>query len=153
MDIFAFLEEEVLDIEKKLKELIENYSEWSREHVFDRVKLICDAIGAHTKKEKALLVENVDTTSSEMQSLMTEYNKDRAKLTEEVGQLVMVHVDEPEYQECLGKLRKVVEEHVTFSRKFYADLKKNMTQSQVELSNQQLSDVVRHSVDYNTIQP
>jgi hypothetical protein len=153
MDIFAFLEEEVLEIEKKINELRENYSEWSREHVFDRVKLICDAIGAHVKKEKSLLVDNVDTSSSEMTALMSEYAKDRARLTEEVGQLVMVHVDEPEYQECLTKLLKAVEEHVSFSRKFYADLKKHMTQSQLDVSNQQLSDVVHHSVDYNTIQP
>jgi hypothetical protein len=153
MDIFAFLEEEVIDIEKKLNELRDHYSDWSREHVFDRVKLICDAIGAHIKKEKSLLVDNVDVTSSEITTLMTEYNKDRAELTEEVGQLVMVHVDEPEYQECLAKLLKVVEEHVAFSRKFYAKLKEHMTQSQLDLSNQQLSDVVHHSVDFNTIQP
>ena len=153
MEIFAFLEEEALDIEKKLKELRKNYSQWSREHVFDRVKLICDAIGGHLKKEKDLLTGNVDLHSAQVKELMSEREKDSAKLTEEVGQLVMVHVDEPEYEECLNKLLQAVEQHVSFSRHFYARLKGQMTQGQLDSTNQQLTDVVHHSADYNSIQP
>lgn len=52
MDIFEYLAAEHNDIEAKLIELTDNYDTWSREQVFDRVKVVCDAIIGHLRSKK-----------------------------------------------------------------------------------------------------
>lgn len=152
MDIFEYFDEEHADIEAKLKEVTENYNSWTREQVFDRVKLICDAIMGHLKKQQNLLLDNL-TPSAQLTSLMQDCQKDRFKVEEEIGQLVMVHVDEPAYQEYLSHLLKVIEEHIAFSRGFYQKLRSFAQKSDLNDVNSKLKDMVLHSADYNAIQP
>lgn len=151
MDIFSYLAAEHKDIEEKLIELTDNYTTWTREQVFDRVKLICDAIMGHLKKQENLLLNNL-TKTEDLQPLLEECQKDRAKVEEEIGQLVMVHVDEPAYEEYLSNLLKVIEEHITFSKKFYRALKEKADAGELTNINNQLKDMVLHTSEYNTIQ-
>lgn len=151
MDIFSYFEEETLDIEKKLEDVTANYDSYSTEQVFDKVKVVCDSIMAHLKKQTDLLLANIDKTA-QIEPLLLECQRDRAKVEEEMGQLVMVHVNEPGYDAYLAKLLKVIEEHVAFSRKFYAKLKEAVPPGQLEKVNEQLTQMVLHSADYNTLQ-
>src|ERR1700733_5111143 len=100
MNVFEYFPDEEQSIELSLVELTANYEVWSREQVFDRVKLICDNLMGHLKKHDALLLSKLEG-SSQLVSLLADYKKDRAAVEEEIGQLVEVHVDEPEYEECL----------------------------------------------------
>ena len=151
MDIFDYLAEEDKDIENKLKEVTDNYTRWSRERVFDRVKLIGDEIMGHVKKQDHLLIEHVEKTYSTAKWLR-ESAKDRMAVEDELGQLVMVHVDEPNYEECLAQLLKVVRDHVVFSRRLFAALRVEIPKAEQDSMNTQLMDVVLHSADYNSIQ-
>ncbi len=151
MDIFSYFEEENADIEKKLSDVTTNYNSYSTEEVFDRVKVICDSIMAHLKKQENLLLANIDKTP-QITQVLEECQKDRARIEEEIGQLVMIHVNEPEYDDNLAKLLKVIEQHIAFSRTFYSKLKQVVPAAQLEKVNEQLSQLVLHSTDFNTLQ-
>lgn len=151
MDIFEYLSAEQKDIEEKLIELTDNYDTWSREQVFDRVKVVCDAIMGHLKKQSNLLLDNL-TKTEDLVPLMQEAQTDRAKVEEEIGQLVMVHVDEPAYEEYLSNLLRVIEEHIQFSKSFYARLKDNANPNEIKSINQSVKDMILHTSEYNAIQ-
>ncbi|HEY9677980.1 MAG TPA: hypothetical protein V6C76_08215 [Drouetiella sp.] len=151
MDIFEYLVAEQSDIEQKLIELTDNYETWSREKIFDRVKVVCDAIMGHLKKQENILLNNLSKTP-DIQKMMEEAQVDRAKIEEEIGQLVMVHVDEPAYDEYLSNLLKVIEQHMAFSKDFYSRLKANANPSEIKKINQSLNDMVLHTAEYNAIQ-
>jgi len=151
MDIFEYLAEEHNDIDEKLIELTDNYETWSREKVFDHVKVVCDAIMGHLKKQENILLSNL-TKTADLVPLMQDAQVDRAKVEEEIGQLVMVHVDEPGYQEYLSNLLKVIEEHISFSKSFYAKLKENANPAELKKINESLKDMVLHTSEYNAIQ-
>jgi len=152
MDIFEYFDFETNDIEMKLMELNNNYSTWSRGRTFDRVKLICDSIVGHLKKQQHLLLDNL-TPSPELNAFMQECQKDRTKVDDEIGQLVMVHVDEPAYNEYLLHLLKVIEEHIRYSREFYQKVRSLASKQDITNVNCKLMDMVLHSSDYNAIQP
>ncbi|HEY9733182.1 MAG TPA: hypothetical protein V6C89_14790 [Drouetiella sp.] len=151
MDIFEYLAAEHNDIEAKLIELTDNYDTWSREQVFDRVKVVCDAIMGHLKKQENILLNNLSKTA-DLMPLMEDAQVDRAKVEEEIGQLVMVHVDEPGYEEYLSNLLRVIEEHIAFSKSFYEKLRANANPGELKKINQSLSDMVLHTSEYNAIQ-
>jgi len=151
MDIFEYLAEEHNDIDEKLIELTDNYETWSREKIFDRVKVVCDAIMGHLKKQENILLNNLSKTP-DLVALMQEAQVDRAKVEEEIGQLVMVHVDEPGYQEYLSNLLRVIEDHIAFSKTFYAKLKENANPAELKKINESLKDMVLHTSEYNAIQ-
>jgi len=145
------LAEEHNDIDEKLIELTDNYETWSREKIFDRVKVVCDAIMGHLKKQENILLNNLSKTP-DLVALMQEAQVDRAKVEEEIGQLVMVHVDEPGYQEYLSNLLRVIEDHIAFSKTFYAKLKENANPAELKKINESLKDMVLHTSEYNAIQ-
>jgi hypothetical protein len=152
MNIFDYFDEEESDIEKKLKELTENYEVWTREQVFDRVKAVCDAIMGHLKKQSLLILKNFTPGNEELISLFREAQKDHMVVNEEIGQLVEVHVDEPNYDECLASLLKVMETHIEFSKRLYAGLKANLSTQELDNLNAQFSDMVLHATEFNTLQ-
>jgi hypothetical protein len=151
MDIFSYFDEENRDIEKKLADVTTNYKTYTTEQVFDKVKVVCDSIMAHLKKQENLLLVNIDKTP-QIETLLIDCQKDRANIEEEIGQLVMIHVNEPEYDDNLAKLLKAIEQHIAFCRGFYAKLKETVSPEQLEKVNEQLTQLVLHSADYNTLQ-
>lgn len=151
MNIFEYFAEEEADIERNLAAVTENYEAWSREKVFDSVKAICDSIMAHLKKQSTLIVQNFNTTGP-LQDLFTEAQRDHNKVEDELGQLTQVHVDEPNYDEYLKNLLKVIDEHIVFSRRFYGELQRRASKQELDNLNAQFNNIILHSVDFNTIQ-
>ena len=151
MDIFSYFEDETRDIEKKLEDVTVNYKTYSTEVVFDKVKVICDSIMGHLKKQENLLLTNIDKTP-QITAILEDCQKDRATVEEEIGQLVMIHVNEPQYDEALAQLLKVIEKHVQFSRAFYAKLKESVPEADLAKINDQLNQMVLHSTDFNSLQ-
>ena len=151
MDIFSYFEDETRDIEKRLDDVVRNYKNYSTGLVFDKVKVICDSIMAHLKKQENLLLANIDK-NEKIDSMLPDLQKDRARIEEEIGQLVMIHVNEPEYDKQLASLLEVVRQHIDFSRSFYDCLKETVSKEQLDKVNDQLNQLVLHSVDYNSLQ-
>jgi hypothetical protein len=152
MNIFAFFKEEQQDIEEKLKYVTENYGHLSREEVFDKVKYIGDAVTGHLKKQHKLLLSHVEK-NEKVQPFLDACQKDASILKEELGQLVMVHVDEPEYEKCLKCLLLIFEDHIKFSNEMYEKLKDFLSEQDVVEMNEELNVMVHHASDFNTLQP
>ncbi len=151
MDTFSYFEDELRDIDKKLEDLTTNYKSYTTEEVFDRVKIVCDSIVGHLKKQEHILLVNVDKLP-QLESVLQECQKDRARVEEELGQLVMVHVNEPEYDHYLNELRRVIEQHREFCERFYSKLKEELPASALMAADAQLNDMILHTSDYNSIQ-
>ena len=152
MNIFAFFQEEQQDIDEKLRYVTENYATLTREEVFDKVKYIGDAVTGHLKKQEKLLLAHIEK-SEKVQPFLEAVQKDRANLEEELGQLVMVHVDEPEYQECLKRLLLIFDDHIKFSNEMYEKLKEFLSAQDLVEINEELNVMVHHASDFNTLQP
>jgi len=152
MNIFEYFAEEESDIERKLHELTKNYEMWTREQVFDRVKEVCDAIMGHLKKQSLLILQNFTPGTEELRNLFREAQEDHMLVNEEIGQLVEVHVDEPNYDEGLRNLLAVVEKHVAFSKRLYSGLQANLSKQDLDNLNAQFSNMVLHATDFNTLQ-
>jgi hypothetical protein len=152
MNIFEYFYEEVRDIEEKLVETTNNYEIWTREQVFDHVKVVCDEIMGHLKKQTSLLLNNLNEQKASLNEIMVEAQKDHRLVEDEIGQLTQVHVDEPNYQESLRNLLKVLEQHIAFSRRLYAKVKETATPQELELLNSRFNNVLLHSTDFNSLQ-
>ena len=152
MNIFEYFTDEVADIEQKLDELTQNYSNWSKEQVFDRTKEILDEIGGHLKKQNVLLFQNCADVSKQS-DLLAQAQRDHAKIEEEIGQIVEVHVDEPGYDEYLKNLLTTIREHIAFSKKLYSEIQSKSSETDLASLNAQFNDVLLHSTDFNTLQP
>jgi len=152
MNIFEYFTDEVADIERKLDELTRNYSNWSREQVFDSTKEILDEIGGHLKKQNVLLFQNCADVSKQS-DLLAQAQRDHAKIEEEIGQIVEVHVDEPNYDEYLRNLLTTIHEHIAFSKKLYAEIQSRSSETDLASLNAQFNDIILHSTDFNSLQP
>jgi len=133
-----------------LEELIKNYPKMTREAAFAQVKGICGAIENHLRKQKTLLIDNLPQDSLDC-PILKESENDRAKVSEEMGQLVMVHVDEPEYVGCLSKLLQAVNGHIEFSERFYAHLRKMIPKENLDGINSSLEEEVFTLADFDKL--
>jgi hypothetical protein len=152
MNIFEYFGEEEHDIDEKLIDVTANYGAWTREQVFDQVKMICDQIMGHMKKQTMLLLENLDQANPDLAVILQSFKKDHLKVEDEIGQLTQVHVDEPGYDEYLRNLLQVFEEHIRFSQNLYHEITEKAPQGEIVKLNAQFNNVILHSTDFNSLQ-
>lgn len=143
MNVFHYLSEDHQAIIKRLEETTENYSNWTRDRVFEESKNILQAIKDHFRKEH-LLVNNLKDESGMYQVLST-LNKQEKQLNSEIENLTMIHVDEPGFEQGLESIAGRFEEHCRFCGKtFYTRVKeklsaKDLRQVQTQLERKLLS--------------
>lgn len=114
MDLFKYFEEEHKYIEERLAELETNYEQWSAERVFVRATRMFDAIMKHFDKQETLILAELRDYPA-MQTVIEDCLKDRKKILDAVDDLVMDHIDSLEFRGNVGKLLKLVRDHITFS--------------------------------------
>jgi hypothetical protein len=113
MELFEYLKEEDQIIEDKLNDLIKNFQAKTREEIFDSVKVLCDLIRAIVDKKSTLVTAKLSNIGVEA-PLKEEAINDRQTLLEEIESLVMVHVDEPGFDDLLKNLHKRYHSHRNF---------------------------------------
>lgn len=150
MDIFDYLKEEQEMVRKSLKELVDDFSETSREKLFDDVKAALDKLRGYCKKQSVLLVDEIGNLKG-LASFEATKQK-RAKLLEDLDNLVMVHVDEPGYREYLMHLLSFAEEYFEASGKLLGELKEKLPQELHNKINQNLQTVIHSDVGFNSLQ-
>ncbi len=104
------------------------------------------------KKLDVLLASKL-TGYADLSGLLEESKKDRLKLEDELGRLVEVHVDEPNYDEVVQSLLLVFKEHVTFTERFLTMVRTSISKDDLANLNAQLTNIVLHSTDFNSVQP
>lgn len=152
MDVFEFFSAEHELIERKLRNLAQNYFNWTREQVFDGVKECCDHIRGHLDKEEELLLDKLQRKGITSR-LLEELAHDRQSMLDDIENLVMVHVDEPGYDEYLKSLHNRFADHIGHCKRSFDHIKKHGDQKDLERINEELKELIVHSVGYNYIQP
>jgi hypothetical protein len=115
MNIFKYLKEDGASIAKRLEETCENYSEWTMDRVFEETKRDLDAINSHFQKT-SLLVNNLKKAKA-IDGILAE-EKDRQDVIKmDIDNLVMIHVDEPGFEQALETIRDKFENYLEFCEK------------------------------------
>jgi hypothetical protein len=154
MNIFDFMREEEDITVKKLQELVKDFSEETREEGFDKVKLILDILRGHCDKQKALLLDKMTELdkSSRCKRAIEETIEAREHLIAEIGDLVMVHVDEPGYKEYLARLLRTAENYFDVSKKLYKILQETLSQESIKSLDEGLTSMIHSDTGFNTLQ-
>lgn len=131
MDLFNYFEEEHKYIEEHLAELEQNYEKWPAERVFVRSTKMFDAITKHFDKQETLILAEIRDYPS-MRDTITECLQDRKGILDAIDDLVMDHIDTPEFRANLGKLLKAVRKHISFSdERLYKAMRSNVSEQKI----------------------
>lgn len=150
MDIFDYLKEEQDMVRKSLKELVDDFSETTREKLFDDVKAALDKLRGYCKKQSVLLVDEIGNLKGPANFQATKLK--RNKLLEDLDNLVMVHVDEPGYKEYLMHLLSFAEEYFDASARLYEELEDRLPKELHDKINENLQTVIHSDVGFNSLQ-
>jgi hypothetical protein len=151
MDVFAYLQEEQALVLSSLKELVQNFSDKSREEVFDEVKLVCDKLRAYLKKYAVLVLDELEEMKFESPSLK-ETKERRDQLLGDLENLVMVHVDEPGYRDYLANLLEVSQDYFDTSNRLSKKLSETLPKATLDKLNEKLRTIIHSDVGFNSLQ-
>lgn len=102
MNVFSYLKEDAKFIASSLHDTTRHYSEWPQEKVFKETQRELTAIENHFEKE-SLLTENL-VHETEIKPLLKQAENERNNITSAIETLVMIHVDEPGFEQGLEDL-------------------------------------------------
>ena len=115
MDVFNYMQSDSDMINDRFIELADNYSEWAQDRVFEETKNALAGVKSHLQKEQ-LFINNLKDRSG-IDRILEEAQKQREAIISEIEQLVMIHVDEPGFEQGLESIGDKFETH----RKFCVD--------------------------------
>lgn len=141
MDVFKFLlaNEEILA--QRLSSTAANYSEWTQDRVFEETKRVLEGLKANFDKEKALL--NTVHGTAGVESVVAEAEQQRKDMQADAENLVMLHVDEPGFEQGLETLSSKFEKHRDFCEKtLFPKLKELVSEADLNRVSDQLDAVV-----------
>ncbi len=137
MDIFNYLEEDNASIAQRLVETAKNYSQWSRDRIFEEVKKEFASAKEHFSKE-ALLENNLKNAAA-VQSILSEVSQRRNEIMNEIEQIVEIHVDEPGFEQSLETIANKYSQYARYCKeKFYPAMKKILSTDELKHINEQL---------------
>ncbi|HMO19991.1 MAG TPA: hypothetical protein PKD05_00310 [Candidatus Melainabacteria bacterium] len=105
-DIFQLLELHEKRYIKELNYLLNNHERLSTAQGLERTKRVFDNIRKHLAHQDRLIACGADC--DETVRSIEAYKKVREEILEKINQIVLMHVDEPEFLEGLQSLRKEV---------------------------------------------
>jgi hypothetical protein len=154
MNIFDFMREEEDITVKRLQELVKDFFVETREEGFDKVKLILDILQGHCDKQKALLLDKLPELdkSDTCKRALADTIEARDNLIAEIGDLVMVHVDEPGYKEYLVKLLRTTQNYFDVSKKLYKTLQETLPKESIKSLDEGLTAMIHSDTGFNTLQ-
>lgn len=142
MNIFDYLKTDEKHLSQSLWTLAKNYPEWTQDHVFQSMKNAIDSIHAHINKKNDLLLNNVHD-KGEMGEVMDKWLYQTNAINEHINSLVMVHVDEPGFEELLIRLAKMVDNLISFSDdELIPAVKAAATRAEIKQMNSHLDSLV-----------
>lgn len=141
MDVFDILNTEAARITERINDTATNYSEWAFDRVFESTKNSLESIKQHLYKE-SLLINNLKDEAG-MQDLLTEFNQQKNTIVSEIETLVMIHVDEPGFEQGLERIAKQFGEHQIFCEEtFYPQMETKMSGEDLRHFNEQLEQAI-----------
>ncbi len=141
MDAFQYLEVDENRIVDLLQEIDENFAKWPMDQVFSVTKKAIMSIRVHFDKLEQL-VNGV--ASPEMDDLIRRFREKKAEINELISeQLVMVHIDEPGFEELLEQLIKKTQNVFRFcAEELYPTIRTSATDHELKSILRSVEDTV-----------
>jgi hypothetical protein len=141
MDVFDYLATDETHLFDKLHETYAQYSVWTRDQVFEETKNNLDGLRNLFHKE-ALLTQNLKDESG-MQDILATVDRQRQDILTEADNLVMIHVDEPGFEDGLGAIADKFREHVEYCQNtFYPSVLDRLSPEDRKKINDQLEQKI-----------
>jgi len=141
MDIFSFLVDDGAHVAERLTETGKNYSTWTRDRIFEEAKNLFQAIKDHFSK--IALLENNLKNPENLKDILVQVNTTRDSITEDVEQIVEIHVDEPGFEQSFEQIAKKFNQFVEYNKQtFFPVVKKNLSADDLKHVQQQIDQKV-----------
>ena len=141
MDVFKYLEDDNASIVQHLSDTAKNYSEWSRERVFEEAKKAFASAHKHLAIESIL--ENNLKDPAPVQSVLSELSKLKNEITAELEQIVELHIDEPGFEQSIETIADKFNQYAQFSKqKFYPAMQKIISADDLKRISDQMEQKV-----------
>ncbi len=112
MDIKAYMEDDLNFIDGLVSELEANIAKWPSEKVLDRSSEMFDAFYRRFALEDFLLRHI--KPSAEMQAPLKKFLGIRGEFRANLENILMLHVDEPDFLTEIGRVHKAVTKHMSY---------------------------------------
>lgn len=141
MNIFKYLKDDGLSIANRLEEACQNYSEWTMGHVFEETKRDLDGITSHFHKV-SLLLNNLKKARA-IDGILAEEKDRQDVIKADLGNLVMIHVDEPGFEQALETILAKFENYLQFCNKvLFPALEERLSKRDFQRVEEQLDQAV-----------
>lgn len=140
---------EVMEIHEQrylneLSDLVENYDKLTTQEGLAKSKKVFDSIRKHFEHQD-MLVNRERAKLSGVKNLVDEYERIKVSIMGSMDQLILMHVDEPDFLERLGILLNQVKRlSVLEEARLYRKLKRFMSQAEMQKAKEEvLADFVQ----------
>jgi len=116
MNIFEYFRDDDKRVRAMAAEIVEHYADWPQDRVFESVKRLIEGVDKHMSRVETLLLTRFNENDPDMASVMARFNTKKAEIKEVIDSLVMVHVDEPGFEDTLMRLSKLIENLARFDK-------------------------------------
>lgn len=142
MNIFTYLKTDEDHLKETMWDVTNNYPEWTQDRVFESVKNIIDSIHAHIKKNNELLLSNVRDREG-LTDVLSKWDEQTENINETINSLIMIHVDEPGFEQLLIRLSKMVDNLIALCRdELYPAVRNVATEEEIKRMNKHLDSLV-----------
>ncbi len=137
--IFEFLCQDHAMLSNKLEESLKSFSRYSLDKRFDMIVEILDGIRRHFDRQQTLCLDWIEEFEPESSSLKRSLERnaaEHARLMEVKTDLLMQHVDGPNFEDGLRKLQEQVRKHINFSEnELFVEVKKALSPQELDAMN------------------
>lgn len=136
MDIFQYLNQTLEQAETSFAKTSENYSIWTQDQVFEESKKGLNLIQAYFDAEAPLI--NDIKSMSQASDLLAKAATHKDSLKSKTDNLVMIHVDEPGFEQGLEDILAQLGEYHEFGRsELFPTIRKLISESHLRTINNQ----------------
>jgi vacuolar-type H+-ATPase subunit E/Vma4 len=141
MDVFNYLENDNASIAERLTETAKNYSEWAQERVFEEAKKAFASAKQHFSS--ASLLESNLKNNEPVKELLSEINRQKKEIMDEIDQIVEIHVDEPGFEQSLETIANKFSQYFQYCKNtYYPAMQKALTADDLKHVSDQLEQKV-----------
>ena len=139
MNVFEHLQSQCDTIDKRLQEIVTHYPDWPRDRIFEDTKRELKAINKHFQQQ-TLLFTRADK-NGRVSSLKTATDKAQESIKSEIDNLVMIHVDEPGFEQGLEDIAEDFNCYRQFSEgTLYPELEKILDKDTIDSVEKQIEN-------------
>jgi hypothetical protein len=141
MDVFNYLDEDNKKIAETLRQIVQNYSGWAFERVFEEAKKVFESIKNHFAKDT--LLENNMKNPKQLENLLSEVAQKRKDITADIEQIVEIHVDEPGFEQSLETIANKYDQYHQYCKdKLYPKMKESLSPDEKKHIEEQLEQKI-----------